>query len=164
MKKLSKILTLMIIVLTVGVSCDDSTNDVTTSLNFVEVKIPDSYQALPSGRTASEDVDDEIIDIKVQTVDGKEIIGKVHLVMTNDQTLSYFAVTENILEETGLTTEYWIEAMNASSNGRIVKTHGCFSDCNDDYEKGEGRGLCKAECWLDIALKVAPIVIAVIAL
>ena len=111
-------------------------------------------------RTSSDDVDEIIMDVKITTTDGREVIGKINFVMPDDGTLSYFAMTENLLTETGLSADYWVEKLNASSNGRIARTQGCFAKCKP-MKKGKGKGTCKAECWLDIAVKVATVVAVV---
>ena len=144
-------------------ACNEQSDLNPTEPEFVEVSIPDAYKSSTNGRTSSEDVDDVILDVQITTTDGKEIVGKIHLVMPDDESLSYFAMTENLLQETGLSADYWIESFNSSSpNGRIARTQGCFGDCPDKGE--EGRGTCRAVCWLDIAVKVATIVAVIVAL
>ncbi len=113
---------------------------------FVEVVIPDAYKSNSNSITASDEVDDLVLDVLIITTDGKEVTGKVHLIMPDNETLSYMAMTQNIFDETGLTPEYWIEALQTNSDGRISRTKGgCFAKCRD-MKKGEGRGTCKAEC------------------
>lgn len=131
--------------------------------NFVEITIPDAYKSLSNGRIPSEDIDDVILDVQITTTDGREVMGKIHLIMHDDETLSYFAMTENLLAETGLSPDYWVEALNANANGRIDLAQGCFTNCSEMYsdDRKRRRG-CKAECWLEIALAVAAIVVAAI--
>jgi len=145
------------------IACDEQNDLTPAEPGFVEVSIPDAYKSQTNGRTSSDDVDDLTMDVKITTTDGKEVIGKINFVMPNDGTLAYFAMTENLLSKTGLSADYWVEALNSNSNGRMARTHGCFAKCRE-MEKGEGRGTCKAECWLDIAVKVATVVAVVAAL
>jgi len=162
MRKLKTLLTATLFAV-VFVACNEQTEVTPSEPEFVEVAIPDAYKSPSNGRVSSDDVDDLIMDIQITTTEGKEIVGKVHLIMPANESLSYFAITENLLEETGLSADYWIEAFNSNSNGRIARGEGCFATCRG-MAKGEGRGTCKAECWLDIAVKVATIVALVAAL
>ena len=143
-------------------ACDEQGDLTSAEPEFVEVSIPDAYKSSVNGRTSSDDIDDIIVDVQITTTDGREIVGKVHLVMPDDESLAYFALTENLLTETGLSADYWVEALSSNSNGRIDRTQGCFGDCS---AKGrEGRGTYRAECWLGVALKIAQIVAIVVAL
>ena len=162
MKNLRTMLFTMLFVITF-MACDEQSNLTLTEPEFVEVSIPDAYKSSTNGRISSEDVDDVILDVQIITTDGKEIVGKIHFVMPDDESLSYFAMTENLLQEIGLSADYWIESFNSSnSNGRIARTQGCFGDCP---ERGTaGSGTCRAECWLGIAVQIATIVAVIVAL
>ena len=86
-------------------------------------------------------MDDVILDVQITTNDGREIIGKVHLIMPDDGTLSYFAMTENLLSETGLSVDYWVDALSADPTSRLAKVEDdCFSDCENSSEKGMVQG------------------------
>ena len=155
MRKLKPFLTATLFVV-VFVACNEQVEVNPSETEFVEVSIPDTYKPSSTSRVSSEDVDDVVMDIQITTTDGKEIVGKVHLIMPDDESLAYFAVTANLLTETGLSADYWVEAINSNSNGRIARTEGCFGDC--PARGSEGSGACRAECWLEVALKVAQIV------
>lgn len=155
MKKVKVLFSILILTFFVS-ACNERTGITPPEPEFVEVTIPDAYKSNVNGRTTSEDVDDVVLDVQFTTADGKEIVGKVHLVMPDDESLAYFAMTENLLAETGLSPDYWVESLSATPNGRIAGVQGCFAACRD-MKKGEGRGACRAECWLDIAVKIATI-------
>lgn len=36
----------------------------------------------------------------------------------------------------------------------------CLRECKQKYEKGNGRGDCRFDCWTELALKVLPIIIS----
>lgn len=90
--------------------------------------------------------------------------------MPDDGTLSHFSMTENLLTETGLTADYWVQALKEQSGmQKMQREMGCFAECRgipkkEKGKKGNGKGECKANCWLDVAVKVATIVAVIVAL
>ena len=154
------------------IGCDEQ-NDLTPSEpDFVEVSIPDAYKATyPNGRTTSEDSDIYEMDVKVIKDDGTEVIGKMRFTMpaTSDEMLERFELTSNLISETDLSSDFWINnsGSNSQSNGRIQGS--CIASCqeaftDDEGDKIKGRGACKAECWAQTAIKVAAVVVAIVAL
>ncbi len=121
---------------------------------FVSVVIPDAYKTQDNARTSADDVDDVTVDVQITLDNGDIVTGKARLVMHGDESLSYFALTENLMEAADLSPDFWVES-NGQSGSRMM---GCFSNCKRDFEKGDGLGLCKAECWLQIAIIVIAIV------
>ena len=156
-----KIFTLAVLIaVTTFYACDEKAEvSPKSELEFVEVTIPNAYKSTVNDRSSSDEVDDVIVDVQFTTNDGKEIVGKVHLVMSDDETLSYFAMTENLLSETNLTADFWISGTDATNGRRGIGT--CLKNCKG-MEKGEGKGWCKAGCWIELAAKVAGVIAAII--
>ena len=156
---------LLLVSATLFYACDEKTEvNPKAELEFIEVTIPNAYKSATNDKSSSNEVDDVTMDVEITTIEGKEIEGKIHLVMPDNESLSYFAMTENIFAETGLTPDYWVEALSANTNGRLLKPQGCFGNCTAKFGKGgkkNGKGACKANCWLDIAVKVATIIKAI---
>ena len=143
-------------------ACNDQTEAIPSEPRFVEVTIPDAYRSTASGKIPSEEVDDVILDVQITTNDGREIVGKVHLIMPDDGTLSYFAMTENLLSETGLSVDYWVDALSADLTSRLAKTDGCFANCKG--MSGSDKRTCKAVCWLEIVSTVVSIISGIVVL
>lgn len=155
MEKFKFLLTITFITIMIF-GCNDQPDITPLEPTFVEISIPEVYKSSEIDLKSAE-IDDMIIDVQMTAADGKDIIGKIHFIMPEDGTLSYFAMTANLLDETGLTADYWIDAIAANSGARTAQVAGgCFAACRK-LEKGKGRGSCKAECWLDVAVKVATI-------
>ena len=145
----------VLLVLIFSVACNRQNDVVPTQPKFVEVTIPDAYKANESGQGAGPEVDDLILDIQMTSETGKEVFGKLHLIMPDNGTLKYLAVTENILKTAKLTPDFWKEALNQHLlNGRKSGSQGCFATCRG-MKKGQGRGTCKALCWLQVVKDVA---------
>jgi hypothetical protein len=129
---------------------------------FASVVIPDSYKnSSPNGRTSS--ATEEIIrDITVTTTSGEVVHGKVKLTIpTEGDGLVGFEITQNIFDQTELTPTFWADGVAKQNNaGRIAGIGECLSGCQD-IPKGEGRGWCKAGCWVELAATVAIVIIAV---
>ena len=137
-------------------------DEVSIQPEFVEVEIPDVYKSSINSRTAYPEVDDLIVDVQLTTIDGKEVAGKVHLVMPDDETLIYMAVTENILSSTKLTPDFWKQAIGRyHATSRKYESQGCFASCRG-MKKGKGKGTCKALCWLQIIKDVATVIVTVV--
>jgi hypothetical protein len=79
--------------------------------------------------------------------------------------LSNLEVTKELLEIGGLTRDSFKDAFSSRSikeaKSELSKL-GCFGDCKKNYKRGEGRGVCRAECWFNILIKVIPIIIATV--
>lgn len=175
-----KFLVMALLLATFFVSCDNEKEALLpqTQSQFVDIAIPNTYKTNNStARTDSDEVDDVTIDVKIVTTEGKAVIGKIRFVMPDDGTLSHFSMTENLLTETGLTADYWVQALKKQTGlQKVQRTMGCFSDCRKIPKKNEpdangenvgvnkGRGECKAGCWLDVAVKAASIVAVIVAL
>ena len=142
-------------IFTFSTACNPQDEIAPAQSEFIEVAIPDVYKSSANSRTSSYEVDDLILDVQMTTTDGKVVAGKVHLVMPDDGTLMYLAVTENILNTAMLTPDFWQQALNQPhSNARSYGSQGCFASCRG-MKKGKGRGTCKALCWLQIIKDVA---------
>ncbi len=160
MNKVKIILPLLLSVILFECTENSEINAIEENNNFISIAIPEDYQAESKGeRTAEndEDADDITLDVKV-IVDGKEVVGKVRMIVHSDDKLSYFAVSENIVSETSLSPDYWVDAYKSSlEGGRVAKTTG---KCNcSGYDKGDGRGKCRANCIIGIATTVIVVII-----
>ncbi|MFT5617190.1 MAG: hypothetical protein ACI85I_000406 [Arenicella sp.] len=142
-----------------GCNEDTEINAIEKTDEFVSIDIPKDYQAESNGERTSEndeDIDDVTLDVKI-IVDGKEVIGKIRMIVHSDDKLSYFAVSGNIVDETNLSPDYWVDAYkNSLEGGRVAKTTGY---CSDNYDKGSGRGACRAERILGIATTIIVIIV-----
>jgi hypothetical protein len=167
MKKFNIIKILFLsIVLLISWGCNKPLEAIEPDLSFSEVAIPDNLKStIPNnGRTSTEV---EEIDVKVIASDGKGIIGKMRFTFPSgeENTLTKFELTSNILALTALTPEFWTDFSenNSNPNGRVTGIGSCLKDCNSQA-KGAGRGACKAGCWLELAISAAVVVVAIIAI
>ncbi|MFD2696584.1 hypothetical protein ACFSQ0_01115 [Mesonia sediminis] len=83
-----------------------------------------------------------------------------------DDDLHFFEVSENILNITGLSkAELELEVIESTHSdpenpNEDLSPHAkCIEDCKDKYtdeygNKINGRGTCKANCWVDTAIRV----------
>ncbi|TXK74601.1 hypothetical protein [Mesonia sp. HuA40] len=81
-----------------------------------------------------------------------------------DDDLHFFDISDNILELKGITkAELEAELINVANgdgdddddpNDGLTEHAGCIEACKDKYEKNEGRGGCKAACWVDTTVRV----------
>jgi len=130
---------------------------------FASVAIPDSYKnSSTNGRTSSA-TDEVIRDITVTTTSGKVVHGKVKLTIPIEgDGLVGFEITQNIFDQTELTPTFWTDGVSKQNNagGRIASIGECLAGCQE-IPKGEGRGWCKAGCWIELAAAVAIVIIAV---
>jgi hypothetical protein len=160
-KSLAVLMTFAIIL--VGVTSCSEEQGLKNEEVFTSVVIPDSYKnSSPNGRASS--ATEEIIrDITVTTTSGEVVHGKVKLTIpTEGDGLVGFEITQNIFDQTELTPTFWTDGVSKQSNagGRIAGIGECLSGCQD-IPKGEGRGWCKAGCWVELAATVAIVIIAV---
>jgi len=77
--------------------------------------------------------------------------------------------SSNLISETNLSSDFWLNnsGSNSQSNGRIKSS--CIASCqkqftDDNGDKIKGRGAYKAECWAQTAIKVAAVMVAIVAL
>lgn len=153
------------------VGCDKNSEE-TSKDDFVQITIPTIYQVQSggntvSGKTQSLQTESEVINVKIINEEGKEVIGKIRLTMPYDDsfTLANLEMTSELLGTGGLTKDFLVDyySSQTSKNSSTASNQlGCFGDCKTKYKKNEGRGLCKAECWLNILIKVAPIILAIL--
>jgi hypothetical protein len=161
MNKVKTMLFLLLSISFCGCNQDSEINTIEENIeNFISIDIPKNYKAESLGERTSEneeDIDDVTLDVKV-TVNGKEVIGKIRMVVHSDNKLSYFAVSENIVEGTTLSPNYWVEAYQGSlEGGRITKITG-KCDCSG-YDKGDGREKCRANCIIGIATTIIIVIV-----
>ena len=161
MKNLKTTLSILAIFI-FSTSCDQEGQIAPSQPEFVEIEIPDVFKSSTGSSTSYTDVDDLVLDVQMTATDGKEVTGKVHLVMPDDGTISYLAVTRNIFDTAKLTPGFWQQALDrAPSNGRVYGTQGCFASCRV-MKKRQGRGTCKALCWLQIIKDVASVFASIV--
>jgi len=167
MRKNSKTFLIAITAFIVFISCNDDSRTIEKNLDeFKSIAIPSTYQTSPnSGRSSEEDVDVEILPISFTLENGKVIEGSMRFTMpaTDEGSLINFEISSNLIEESGLSTDFWSDYYKKTSNGRVASSS-CTADCQKQYtdengNKIKGRGGCKAECWVKA---VAPIVAAAI--
>lgn len=130
---------------------------------FASVIIPNSYKNSSSNGRTSTSTEEVIREITVTTSTGEVIRGKVKLTIPSEgDGLVGFEITQNIFDQTDLTPTFWTDGVSKQSNagGRIAGIGECLSGCQD-IPKGEGRGWCKAGCWVELAATVAIVIIAV---
>ena len=154
---------LILAVITLFTACDEQEQATPTQPKFVEVAIPDAYKSGSDYHTAFDnDVDDVILNVQLTTADGKTVDGKVHLMMHDDGSLMYLAMTENMLNTATLTPDFLEEALRQNDpNARQFGAQGCFAGCRD-MKKGQGKGTCKALCWLQIIKDVVSAIATVL--
>ncbi|RKE00120.1 hypothetical protein [Marinifilum flexuosum] len=148
-------------VLLIAYSCDnDSEEPNTPEVAFIDVPIPDKYLA----QNCEGECEVTIIDIAVQK-DNIEVFGKARITtpIGNNDKIIQFEVSENIINDTSLDPNFWI---NIDTSPHRTKGS-CIAECqkeftNKDGSKKKGRGWCKAGCWAETAAKVAAVVIVVL--
>ena len=162
MKNLKTTLSILV-VFTFLIACDQQEQATPTLPKFVEVAIPDAYKSGIGDHNAfDDDVDDVILNVKLTTADGKAVDGKVHLIIPDDGSLMYLAMTENMLNTATLTPDFLEEALRQHDpNARQFGSQGCFAGCRD-MKKGQGKGTCKALCWLEIIKDVVSAIATVL--
>ena len=136
---------------------------------FVQVEIPDSFaHDISNGRT-HEVVETEIMDIKVTTNTGQEVFGQIRFTMpsTSEETLINLEITNNLIEETELTPDFWINYNSSENLSSRVLSSSCIADChaqnpreNDDRDNSKNKNhidrfWCKVECWAKIIIPAA---------
>lgn len=151
-----------LLVLISFLSCSDQEKLIIEEENFTSVDIPVTYkQNLPNGRNTSS-AEEVIRDIKVTNLKGEVVYGKVKLIfpMEGDGLIS-FEMTRNIFDQTELTPTFWTDALSKAdyTGGRVEGIGSCLKDCQS-LAQGEGRGWCKAGCWVELAAVVAVVIIA----
>lgn len=146
-----------------ALSCTDQEQSLKKEDTFAFVAIPDGYKnSSPNGRTTST-AEEVIRDIIVTTATGEIVHGKVKLTLPEEgDGLVGFEITQNIFDQTELTPTFWTDGVSKQDNagGRIASIGECLSGCQD-IPKGEGRGWCKAGCWVELAAAVAIVIIAI---
>ena len=137
-------------------ACNERTA-VEPDLDFVSVSIPDHLKTDTSnGRVSSEDMEIQEVEVEITTDEGKKVKGIVRVTMPtgDEETLINFEVTNNILDETGADSDFWLNALD-SSNARVMGIGGCLKNCRGDKREG----WCRAGCWAELALKVVAVVV-----
>ena len=93
------------------------------------------------------------------------IIFQIGLIEDSDN-LQFFDISDNILELEGITkAEFEAELINVVNGGddddddddpnEGLSPHAkCIETCKDKYAKGESRGGCKANCWVDTGIRI----------
>ncbi len=169
----SRFLSALLIVTFVG-ACADQSDVAAPSFNeFTEVAIPDAYRShlIQNGRFSSDEVEIHEVDVKITREDGTEVIGKMRFTMpaSGEETLVAFEMTSDLFDGTGLSPDFWISnpGIDGALDGRIASS--CIASCQKEFtdkdgNKIKGRGVCKANCWLETAAKVAAVFVAIAAL
>ena len=167
MKKLKSLFLLILVTLTI--SCNQQ-SDVTETISlekkteknyeegFVEILIPES---LKSSEPPSEEAGYLIQEIEIPVSGGRIVQGKMSIV-TEDHFIHYVGLSEDLMDELGLTEHFWIEYVTDSgTSARKDGLADCLEKCRDKHEKGKGRGKCKAGCWGEAIIDVIKEVIKV---
>lgn len=142
-------------------SCSEENDATDNEINFVSVEIPNDFKAPGNGRVNSEDIDEVTFEVTVITEDGTESVGYGRMIFPDDESISSFELSENIFTETGLDSDFWVNAVSDFSAGRVDATNG-GCNCKELYEKGEGRGNCRLRCWGGVVIAVGVVVGAVL--
>ena len=144
-------------------SCSKSKEEKPKELDYVDVELP---SALKSALKAAGEVQIFEKDIKVIKDDGTEVIGKMRFAIpeNDDFTLVAFEMTSNIFEETNLTPDFWVTQGDEAALKSAMGIGSCLKNCKEGHEKGEGRGWCRTDCWAELAVKIATVVVAIVAL
>lgn len=145
-------------------SCKEQTDlDVNEDV-FVEIEIPDAYKVPPGARFGVDDIIEETVPIIVTRIDGRDVQGMIRVRAINDQSLLNFGVSQSLMRDLGLENNFWVNNLESGNDLQAQAIGTCLKACKDAFEKGEGRGWCKAGCWGELVLKLAAIVAAVAAL
>ncbi len=101
-------------------------------------------------------------DVELTTLkNGKSVssgVGQITVILdeATEEVVDY-EISQNLLDTAGITLEEFGNLLEEDKE-RIATMKGAHSDCieacKDKYEKNEGRGGCKANCWVDTAVEV----------
>jgi hypothetical protein len=169
MKQYKIIFSLFTLMLLVILSCNQDEKLEEPINEFVNIDFPDTYKYKTSERAS---FNEDLIEVVVEVVneDGSVINGKMRFTMpeNSDEKLVKFEITQNLLDETKLDENFWLNNDSGNEFENLRKL-GCLANCQKEWtdrdgEKIKGRGLCKASCWAQTAAKVAAVVVAVIAI
>lgn len=138
-------------------SCNEENDALESEIEFVSVDIPEGYKSSENGRGTEEE--ELTFEVTVMAENGVSSIGYGRMVFPDDESISSFELSENIFAETGLETDFWVNAASDASGGRIDATNGC--KCKD-LPRGNGRGNCRLRCWGGVVIAVGVIVGAAI--
>jgi hypothetical protein len=148
-------------------SCTEDSTEVKNE-DFVALSIPDIYQFkasqnYASGKSLSTKMHIEVLSVKVIKEDGQEVMGKIRFTIPDDDsfTLANLEMTSNLLKVDGLDKEMLTDyygTQTGKQNLSLASKGGCFQECRA-IAQGEGRGICKAECWFNIVVKLAPLLL-----
>ena len=148
MKKLS-IVSLSLILMIFVFSCDKQNEvaELDSELEFVDIVIPDVYKP-----NLKSNYEEEILEdfITVLNKDGKEVTGKLRITLpiTDGCKITKLELTENILQETDITTNFLVEYANGSGLKSTHNVAECFGTCDDGKHKHPG--WCKFWCVVEI--------------
>ena len=115
---------------------NDEAQSIEEEMKFESVNIPSSYKSSNSAaRTNSDEIDDMTFEVTVTSPEGIESTGYGRMIFIGDQSISSFELTSNIFEETGINSNFWVDAVGDFSNGRTAE-----EVCNcSGLKKGGGK-------------------------
>lgn len=150
-------------------ACNDTqVENLDKDLKFIDLEIPNSISYGSNFRTNDVETSEIIVEIVVLNSLNEEIEGEliVTLPEDNDDYLVSMKVSDNIVNALGTDYDYWSDLQDLD-NQRLLKSS-CIADCqeaftDDDGNKINGRGACKAGCWAKIAIAAAAVVATIVA-
>jgi hypothetical protein len=167
MKQHKIIFSLFTLMLLVMLSCTQDEKLEEPINEFVNINFPDTYKYKNSERASFEEDVKEVV-VEVVNEDGSIITGKMRFTMPDnfDEKLLKFEMTQNLIDQTELDENFWVNNDTGNEMENLRKL-GCIASCqkeftDDDGEKIQGRGWCKANCWIETAAKVGAVVVAVV--
>ncbi len=120
-----------------------------SKFEFVDIAIPDIYKSNLKS-TYEEETLEEFVTILNK--EGKEITGKLRITLpiTDGCKIVKLELTENILQETDITTDFLVEYANGSNLKSTKNVADCFETCD-----GRNReGWCKFWCVVEVLTSV----------
>lgn len=93
-------------------------------------------------------------------VDGQTINGELTLDWNHEtETANEILVSGNVLSDLDLSQEDFNSKLGDATEGEGYGHAGCIAGCNDKYtdengNKIRGRGACKANCWVETAVRI----------
>ncbi|MCF6240619.1 MAG: hypothetical protein L3J74_04655 [Bacteroidales bacterium] len=145
MKKLS-IFSLIFILGLFTWNCSQQTEVSEPEYEFTEVAIPDIYKSDLKQYGEIEELEDFIY---VIGKNGKEVKGKLRIVLPVDSKECQFIsieLTKNILAETAITKDFFVQYVNNSRLKSTKDVADCFEKCDDRPHPG----WCKFWCVVEI--------------
>ena len=129
-------------------NCNKQVEEVKPETEFTEIAIPNNFKSNLKSVGNTKLYEDAIT---IVTKDGKEVYGKVRFTFpenNNDCSVVKIELSDNIFNETGLSTDFFKSYYSLKSTNDVAE---CFGHCEDRKHPG----WCKAACFIVALVEAA---------